>query len=115
MYTDNDIDVAFDNQYDEIPTTNSLLQSTMNHQNEMIRSPEAYSNDSSVFAPMCLQMMAPQQLYSTAWTKVKTKYTQHATSEEFTSAWTGSSIGMSLSNEVTVVTIFLTNFAVFSV
>jgi hypothetical protein len=51
MYTDVDIDVALDNQYNEITTTNSLLQSTMNHPNVMISSPEAYSNDSSVFAP----------------------------------------------------------------
>jgi hypothetical protein len=58
MNTDNDIDALFDNKYDEITETNSLLQSTMYQQNVMISSPdEAYSNDSSIFAPMCLQMM----------------------------------------------------------
>jgi hypothetical protein len=57
MNTDNDIDAVFDNKYDEITETNSFLQSTMYQQNVMISSPEAYSNDSSIFAPMCLQMM----------------------------------------------------------
>jgi hypothetical protein len=57
MNTDNDIDAVFDNKYDEITETNLFLQSTTYQQNVMISSPEAYSNDSSIFVPMCLQMM----------------------------------------------------------
>jgi hypothetical protein len=60
MNTDDDNNIEFvfgvDNPC-EIPTTNSVLQSTNYLQNVMIRSPEACSNNFSVFAPMCLQMM----------------------------------------------------------